>query len=157
MSTTTFTVFHYNRYSAIWEQSLYLGFECITDSQPKAWAKLDKTCVNTAGWIHLGSGPDRLENVFDIRTLLEPSWQEVIINCLLPRLPGPGHWQPSHITPQPGQPWSQVFPTWNLIINSNFFGSLCPPWLSYCVFTTLGIQGHLWFPWGTNIRSYGSK
>ena len=53
--------------------------------------------------------------------------------------------------------WSQMFTTWNLTISSNFLGSLWPPWLFYCVFTTLGIQGHLWFPWGTNIRSYGSK
>ena len=86
----------------MWEQSLYLGFECITDSQPTAWAKLDKAWANTAEWIHLGSGPDRFENVFEIGTLLESSWQEVIINWLLPRLPDPGHWQPSHIIPQPG-------------------------------------------------------
>ena len=59
--------------------------------------------------------------------------------------------------PSARTPWSQVFPTWNLTISSNFLGSHWPPWLSYCVFTTLGIQGHLWFPWGINIRSYGSK
>ena len=110
MTTTTFTVFHYNRYLAMWEQSLYVGFEWITDSQRKASAKLDKAWANTAEWIHLGSGPDRFENVFEIGTLLEPSWQEVIINWLLPHLPGPGHWQPSHIIPQPGPPDHRYFP-----------------------------------------------
>ena len=135
-------------------QQQHTLYSIITSAQPREG--IDSECMtgphtstgqsrhaNTAEWTHLGSGPDRFENVFEIGTLLELSWQEDIINQLPPHLPGPGHWSAFHSTPQSGPAWFQVFPRSNLSICSNFSCSLWPPWLSYCLFSTLGIWRHL--------------
>ena len=150
LPTTAYTVFHYNQCSAMWEHWFW-----VYDRSPdQHWAK--QTCQYC--WM----------NTFRIRTwqIWECIWNWNFSGAVLTgsnhKLAATSPARPWTLTafpyhPSARTPWSQVFPTWNLTISSNFLGSHWPPWLSYCVFTTLGIQGHLWFPWGTNIRSYGSK